>query len=100
MSIGQKINHNAKAVAALITATVTLVTSILATVPAEVIPPQGAVWISTAVAFATSAAVWLTTNGPKIGDAVDQFGGETGPVADDLRGQIDGLRGQHEYRGE
>jgi hypothetical protein len=88
MTIGQKISHNAKAIAALITATLTLVTAILASVPDDVIPAQGAIWISTAVGYATVAAVWLTANGPKIGDAIDTFGGEAGPIVDDLGDQF------------
>lgn len=87
MTIGQKISHNAKAVAALITATVALITTLLATVPADVLPPQAAVWINTAIGFATAAVVWLTANGPKIGDAIDTFGGEAGPIVGDLRDQ-------------
>lgn len=88
MTIGQRISHNAKAVAAIITAVVTLVTTLLATVPADLLPAPAAVWINTAVAFATSAVVWLTANGPKIGDAVDTLQGEAGPIVDDFRGQL------------
>ena len=29
--------------------------------------------------------VWLTTNGPKIGDAVDTFTEEASPLAEDIR---------------
>lgn len=87
MTIGQRISHNAKAVAAIITALVTLVTTILATVPADLLPATAAVWINTAVAFATSAVVWLTANGPKVGAAVDTFGREVGPAVGDLRNQ-------------
>lgn len=90
MSLGQKISHNAKAISALVGATLTLVAAILASVPADVIPGQGAAWIAVAIGYATSFSVWLTTNGPKIGDAVDTFTGETGPLVEDLRDQIDG----------
>lgn len=89
MTIGQRISHNAKAIAALITAVVTTITAILATVPADIIPAQGAVWIAVALGYATSASVWLTANGPKIGDAVDTFTDESGPIVGDLRGQLD-----------
>lgn len=88
MTIGQHISHNAKAVAAIITALVTLVTTLLATVPADLLPATAAVWINTAVAFATSAVVWLTANGPKIGDAIDAFGDEVGPIVGDIEGQV------------
>ena len=89
MTIGQKISYNAKAISALIGATLTLVAAVLASVPADVIPAQGAAWIAVAIGYATSFSVWLTTNGPKIGDAVDTFTGETGSIVGDLKSQID-----------
>lgn len=89
MTIGQKISHNAKAISALIGATLTLVAGVLASVPADVIPAQGAAWIAVAIGYATSFSVWLTTNGPKIGDAVDTFTGETGSIVGDLKSPID-----------
>lgn len=89
MTIGQKISHNAKAISALIGATLTLVAAVLASVPADVIPAQGAAWIAVAIGYATTFSVWLTTNGPKIGDAVDTFTGEAGPIVGDLKSQID-----------
>ena len=85
MTIGQRISYNAKAIAAIITALVTLVTTLLATVPADLLPATAAVWINTTVAFASAAVVWLTTNGPKIGDAVDTFTEESSPLAEDIR---------------
>lgn len=94
MTIGQRISHNAKAIAALIAAIVTTITAVLATVPADIIPAQGAVWIAVALSYASSASVWLTANGPKIGDAVDTLQGDAGPIVDDLKGQV------AEYRGE
>lgn len=89
MTLGQKISHNAKAISALIGATLTLVAAVLASVPADVIPAQGAVWIAAAISYATSISVWLTTNGPKIGDAVDTFTHDAGPIVGDLNSQID-----------
>lgn len=89
MTIGQRISHNAKAVAAIITAIVTLVTTLLATVPADLLPATAAVWINTAVAFATSAVVWLTANGPKIGGAVDTFSDAVTPEVGELQAQLD-----------
>lgn len=88
MTIGQRISHNAKAIAALITAVVTTITAVLATVPADVIPAQGAVWIAVALGYATSVSVWLTANGPKIGDAVDTFEDDVTPIVDDIKGQV------------
>lgn len=89
MTIGEKISYNAKAIAALITAVLTLVAAVLASVPADIIPAQGAIWIAVAISFATAVSVWLTTNGPKIGAAVDTFGHEAGPIVDDVRKQLD-----------
>lgn len=91
MTIGQRISHNAKAIAAIITALVTLVTTLLATVPADLLPATAAVWINTAVAFATSAVVWLTANGPKVGDAVDRFSGDVSPAVTEVKQGIDDL---------
>lgn len=75
MTLGQKISYGAKAVAALCVALVSLFTAVLATMPADVPDAlkNAAVWIQAALAFLTVAAVWLTTNGPKIGAVVDMI---------------------------
>lgn len=74
-TLGNKLSHSAKAVAAFLTATVTLVTAILATVPQDAIPAGWALWIAVAVGYLTSFVVWLTANGPKIGQAIDAYSG-------------------------
>ena len=72
MTLGQKINHVAKAVAAFMIAIVSLVTALLATIPSDALPAEWAVWIQSALAFLTVGAVWLTTNGEKVATAVQR----------------------------
>jgi hypothetical protein len=87
-TLGNKISYYAKAVASFLTATVTLVVAVLATVPDGAIPNEWAVWVAVGVGYVTSAVVWLTTNGPKIGDTIDLFGTSVEVLKNDVRGPV------------
>ena len=98
MNLGQKINYAAKAVAAFLVALVSLFTAIFATLPQESgILLEYAVWIQSALAFLTTAAVWLTTNGPKVEtvfDTVEDVQDALGSVGLDIDDVIP-RRGNH-----
>lgn len=73
MTIGEKVSNAAKAVAAFCVALVSLLAAVLATLPSDV-PDEVksyVIWIQAALGFLTVASVWLTTNGPRIGTAID-----------------------------
>lgn len=74
-TVGNKIGHSAKAIAALMTAILGAVVSILATVPADFLPAEAGVWINTGIGVLTAIVVWLVSNGPKVGAAIDTVSG-------------------------
>ena len=103
MTLGQKINHAAKAVAALLIAVVSMFTALMATLPASMPDSvaQYAVWVQTALAFLTAAAVWLTANGPKVGaavDTIDAIQDTFGDVVEEAKGWLPESRADQQQR--
>lgn len=86
-TLGNRISSGAKAVAALLMAFLALFNTVI-TLVAEWIPAEAALWINTAVAFATAAAVWLVANGPRVGAAFDLFVEDSGEAVGEIKDQI------------